>query len=137
MSGGLTRRAFVWGGAAAAGLIGLKTIGCGRRATDPERVAAELRPLVGRGRAAWEVGAVVLDRARVPWDAGILAQRLAERLDWAKDGFGPGLAARLATAVREDFRRGDHVAVDGWRLAATEAYAAALMALVLPAPNAS
>lgn len=137
MSWGLTRRAFVSGALAGAGLVCLVPTGCGRLGPDPRRVAEALRRVIGHGRAAWELGEVFVTAGRDQrdGDAQRLASWLAERLGWTDDGFGADLIARYATAVQDDFRNGEHVGVAQWRLAATEARAAALIALVLPKPD--
>lgn len=134
----LTRRKFVSGALAGAGLICFVPAGCALLGPDPRRVAEALRRVIGRGRAAWEIGEVLVAESENPGDldAGRLAGWLAERLGWTGDGFGEDLVARYATAVEEDFRNGEHVGVAQWRLARTEARAAALIALVIPKPDA-
>lgn len=137
MSEGLTRRELVCGALAGAGLVCLAPAGCGLLGPDPRRVAEALRRVIGRGRAAWEIGEVFAAKAgdRGGRDAERLASWLADRLGWSDDGFGSDLVARYATAVEEDFRNGEHVGVAQWRLAVTEARAAALIALVIPKPD--
>lgn len=138
MSRGLTRRAFVSGALAGAGLVCLVPAGCRLFGPDPRRVAEALRGVLGRGRAAWELGEAFVAAAGDgrDGDARRLAGWLADRLGWTDDGFGADLVARYAAAVEEDFHNGDHVGVAGWRLAATEARATALIALALPKPDA-
>lgn len=137
MSRELTRRAFVSGALAGAGLLTLVPAGCGLLGPDPRRVAEALRQVIGRGRAAWELGEALLTAAGNGrgGDAQYLAGRLGERLGWSDGGFGADLVARYVAAVRDEFRSGDHVGVKGWRLAATEADAAALIALMISKPD--
>lgn len=138
MSRDLTRRAFVSGALAGAGLVCLLPAGCGLLGPDPRRVAEPLRRVIGRGRAAWELGEAFVAAAGDgrDGDAQRLASWLADRLGWTDDGFGADLVARYAAAVREDFQNGNHVGVEGWRLAATEARASALISLTIPKPDA-
>lgn len=137
MSSELTRRAFVSGALAGAGLAYLLPTGCSLPGPDPRRVAEALRGVIGHGRAAWEVGRMFREAAEDRDDADRLASWLGDRLGWTDDGFGDDLAARYAAAVREDFQNGDHIGVTEWRLAVTEARAAGLVALMLPVPDAN
>ena len=121
----LTRRRFVGGCVAAAGL-GFGLTGCRGRA---ELLAAGRRLSAGIGdREHWSaIGRAYLDGLAKAPKLDVLVAELTADLGSS----GPeGAPLPLAKRVRRDFQHGRMVRVDGWLLATTEARLAAVIALV-------
>ncbi len=123
--GALSRRSFVRLAAiAAAAAAG--PVGAGSRAIPQVLPGAGLGLGFEHRKSAIAIGRRYL--ARYPDDA--LPAALAQ--DLRRAGAGDPAAARraLGARVRDDFERGDTVALDGWILARSECRACAALALV-------
>ncbi|HEX9799200.1 MAG TPA: hypothetical protein VGC00_03420 [Thermoanaerobaculia bacterium] len=126
-SRGVARRELVLALAALSVAPGL-LVSC-RRRPDPRALAAALAARLRRDEAVRALGRAVVATHPEESDAGALAARLAAELGWTPDAPGAELDRRLGERVRDDFRLGRLLVVDSWRLAATEARVAALLAL--------
>lgn len=101
-----------------------------RRTTDPTALAAALAGRLRRLEAVRAVGRAVVGEHPGEADESQLAEFLATALEWSPELSAEELDRRLGERIRDDFRQGRLLFVDGWRLSATEARMAALVALV-------
>jgi len=124
---GMARREVVLVFAAAAAAPGF-FVSC-RRRFDPRALAAALAARLRRDDALRTLGRAVV--AAHPDESGVdaLAERLATDLGWTPDMPGEEFDRRLGERIRDDFRHDRILVVDSWRLAASEARVAALLAL--------
>jgi len=101
-----------------------------RRAVEPRALAAALAGRLRRLEAVRAIGRAVVHEHPGEADPQRLAEGLAAALQWRPERPGEELDRRLGEQIRDDFRQGRLLIVDSWRLSATEARMAALVALV-------
>lgn len=115
----------VLGGAAAGGSLAF----CAARAAPQARIDAARFLYAALEFAPADIGRAVLARAGAPalWAAFEARADLQELARWDCPGTR---AARLGLLFRADFARGEHVLIDRWLVAASEALIAGLGAAV-------